>query len=301
MVRSTRANLSDGYTINVPAGANQLRVALNGEDNGSFDADLYIKAGTGAGPAAFDCKADGDSVFGACIVDFPTAGTWSIAVERVAGGGDYQITSTILRGAAPLCGDGTRAFNEECDGADAALCAGLCLPDCSCPAPQCGNQVAEAGEACDGVDAPACPGLCGSGCTCPMPCSEGELTAVKARADASRFKFRAQAINYFGTFTGADPRDGFQLTLRQGAATVTVAVPAGDPGWSPSQPDRGRFKWKGDSGGLTRVRVIDRSATTGRWKVIVLGENVAGAGAIDMDQPVNVELHMGPACAQDVF
>jgi len=295
------SNLADGYTISVPAGANQLRVALNGEDNGLFDADLYVKAGPGAGPADFDCKADAAGVFGACTIDFPAAGTWSIAVQRAAGSGDYQITSTVLRGAAPQCGDGERAFNEDCDGVDAARCAGLCQVDCRCPVPQCGNQVAEVGEQCDGVDATACPGQCGVGCTCPAPCSEGELTAVKARADASRFKFRTQVINYFGTFNGADPRNGFQLTLRQGANTVVVDIPAGDIGWSPSLPDRGRFKWKGSRAGITRVRAIDRTATRGIWKVIVIGDSVAGATAIDLDQPVNVELYMGTACAQDVF
>ncbi|MGH7787837.1 MAG: trypsin-like serine protease, partial [Candidatus Binatia bacterium] len=127
------SNLSDSYTITVPAGANQLRVALNGEDNGSFDVDLYLKAGPGAGPGDFDCKADAAGVFGACGVDFPAPGSWSIAVQRAAGSGDYQITSTILRGTAPLCGDGGRDFNEACDGADAARCPGLCQGDCRCP------------------------------------------------------------------------------------------------------------------------------------------------------------------------
>jgi hypothetical protein len=33
----------------------------------------------------------------------------------------------------PVCGAGARNGSEECDGNDASLCPGQCLPDCTCP------------------------------------------------------------------------------------------------------------------------------------------------------------------------
>ena len=292
---------SDTFTVNVPAGANALRIVLNGEDNGTFDPNLYVKQGTGASSSSFDCKADGTSVFGGCAFDLPAAGTWSVAVESAAGSGAYQVTTTIFGGQAPSCGNGTREFNETCDGADAVLCPGLCRADCTCPQPVCGNGVVEQGEQCDGADAPNCPGQCDASCQCPPSCSEGDLIVLPSHIDATRFKLQGVLLNFDGTFNGADPRQGFGVVLTQGTHTVTIDIPANDPGWGGSSPARGRYKWAGSMNGVRRVRALDRSARDGTWTLSVMGENVTGAGGIDLSQSVDIKLSIGSACTTLTF
>jgi hypothetical protein len=292
---------SDAFTVTVPAGANSLRVALNGEDNGTFDVDLYVKQGLGAGPGSFDCKADGASNFGACAIDHPAAGTWSLAAVRGAGAGEYQLTATVFGGPAPTCGNGTREFDETCDGDDAALCAGLCQPDCTCPVPVCGNDVREQGEQCDGTDAAACPGQCNAACACPAPCTVGDLFEVKDRIDAARLKISARLRNTEGVYDGIDPRDGFSLRLDQGSQTLTLVVPPSDPGWLKSKPEKGRYKWGGAANGLIRVKLVDLSAKKGFWKVVVVGKQVPGAGLFDVNQPIAVRMTVDDRCTDDSF
>lgn len=294
-------NPSDTMEITVPAGTNLLRVTLNGQDNGIFDADLYVREGTGAGPANFDCAADGGSPYGACTFEHPAPGTWSIAAVRTAGTGRYQVTATVFGGATSTCGNGTREFDEECDGADASRCAGLCQGDCTCPVPVCGNGVRESGEGCDGSDAPACPGQCEVTCQCPVPCDPGDLYEVRARLDARRLRFRARLLNFDGVYNGADPRNGFSVVLSQGANVITIVIPPGDPGWAPSVPARGRYIWRGASGGMTRIKLIDRSARQGVWKVVMSGRDVPGAAAFDPNQPVNVRFTLDGRCTDDSF
>jgi hypothetical protein len=292
---------SDSFTVNVPAGVNALRVVLNGEDNGTFDPNLYVKQGTDASPTNFDCKADGTSVFGGCTFDLPAAGTWSIDVVRAAGSGQYQLTTTIFGGAAPTCGNGTREFDEACDGADAALCPGLCRADCTCPTPVCGNGVIEVGEQCDGSNAPSCPGQCDATCHCPTLCTEGDLIVLPSHIDATRFKLHAVLLNFDGSFDGADPRQGFAISLTQGTQTAAIIIPSNDPGWAHSQPTRGRYMWEGSVAGIRRVRALDRSLQDGTWRITVIGQNVPGTGTIDFAQSVDMKLTVGGACTTAAF
>jgi hypothetical protein len=258
---------TESHTVTVPSGANALRVALNGEDNGTFDVDLYLEHGAGAGPSSFDCAATGETVFGGCTIDLPAAGDWSIAVARAAGAGTYQVTATIFGGAAPVCGNGTREFNETCDGSDDELCPGQCNPSCQCP----------------------------------VLCAPDDLTDVKARINANKLRLRGRVQNADGAFTGADPRDGITLTLMQGATAVTVAIPPGDPGWAFSDPARGRYKWTGDIGGVTRIKAIDRTERKGIWKLVVVGNAVPGGGALNLDLPVQATLTLDGICTTTTF
>jgi hypothetical protein len=93
--------LSDSFTVDVGT-PSVLRFALNGQDSGLFNVDLYVKAGSGASPTSYDCKADGLSVFGSCEFLQPTPGTWSIFVSDASGAGLYQVATTIFAGAAPI-------------------------------------------------------------------------------------------------------------------------------------------------------------------------------------------------------
>ena len=294
-------NVSETMTVTVPPGANALRVTLNGEDNGAFDADLYVREGLGAGPASFDCAADAASPFGACTFDHPAAGTWSIAAVRAAGSGRYQVTATVFGGDASVCGNGVREFDEQCDAADDTRCAGLCQGDCTCPTPVCGNDVRESGEACDGSDAAACPGQCEASCQCPTPCEPGDLFDVRARLDARRLRLRARLLNFDGAYDGADPRNGFTVVLAQGEHVLTIAVPPGDPGWVKSVPARGRYLWRGNLGGISRIKLIDRSDRQGIWKVVINGAKVPGAAAFDRTAPIDVRFTVDGRCTDDAF
>jgi hypothetical protein len=263
----TALNVSDTYSIAVPAGAKALRVTLNGEDSGSFDPDLYVKEGAGASSVSFDCASDTASVYGACTVDLPAAGTWSVAVERASGGGRYQVTATVFGGATPTCGNNIREFNEDCDGSDAARC----------------------------------PGQCNGTCQCRPTCAPDDLVEIKARVDADKLKVRGRLLNFDGDFTGADPRQGFTLTLTQGVNSVSMAIPANSSGWETSKPERGRFRWKGNLNGITRIKAIDRTAKTGTWKVIVIGNQVPGAGAFNLAQPVELTLTIDAVCTTTTY
>lgn len=293
---------TETYTIAVPDGADLLRVTLNGRDDGVFDPDLYVKAGPDASPDSFDCAANGASAFGECAFAAPAPGTWSLAVHRAAGAGRYQVTATLFGGTNATCGNGVREFGESCDGADAESCPGECAADCTCPGPVCGNGVREQGEACDGNDAALCPDACSDSCQCPPPCSTDVMGGTLVRLAAARLKIRTLVVDD-GTFAGADPRQGFTLTAMQGAHGIALDVPASDPGWARSRPDRGRYLWAGHAPGITRIKVIDRTARDGTWKVIVIGKQVPGSGTFNPGMPIELRLAMGGAgaCATDSF
>lgn len=86
-----------------------------------------------------------------------SCGPYDVLVQDVVGG---------------VCGDGIRSAisGETCDGNDAALCQGLCQPDCTCPDPVCGNNVLEAGEQCDEGAANGAVGCILPDCTCTGDC-----------------------------------------------------------------------------------------------------------------------------------
>jgi hypothetical protein len=119
--------------------------------------------------------------------------------------------------------------------------------------------------------------------------------------DAAKLKLRGRLLNLDGDFDGIDPRQGVGLTLTQGANSVHVELAANAPGWEGSRPDRGRFKWKGALGGLTRIKLIDRTAKTGTIKVIVIGKDVPGAGVIDTDQPLDITLTVDGVCTTTTY
>jgi hypothetical protein len=291
------AHATDVYTIDVPAGTNLLRVTLNGEDTGAFDPDLFVKHGPSVSPSTYDCKDDGANAFAACTIAAPAAGTWSIAAVRASGAGTYQLTATMFGGSPAVCGNGVRDFDEDCDGADAQRCAGLCRADCTCPPPVCGNGVVEAGEQCDGTDVVLCAGPCTASCQCAGTCSIDGLTHITTRLRINRFRLSGLLLNLGNEFSGADPRQGFTLGLSQGTAALTISIPANDPGWARSRPDRGRFRWTGLHDGVTRVAAVDRTLRNGTWKLVVAGGAVPGVAGFSVDVPIDVTVSMGAAGA----
>ena len=330
-------NTSDTHTFSVSGTPTELRVTLKGEDNANpLNADMYVKQGLGASQTNFDCKSDGNASVGECIFSSPASGTWSVFVRRASGVGEYQVTTTTFGGDPPVCGNDLTESGEQCDGTDDAACPGACDASCSCPAPVCGNDIqeageecdgssasacptgvctascmceppvcgndiAEAGEACDGSDDLMCPGLCQSNCSCPPASCAEDLFVTRARADTKRFLWKAEIDNFSGDYDDLDPRSGFTFEVSQGPDVVTLTIPANDPGWAKSKPDRGRFIWKGSIDGVRVVKLVHKP-NRGVWKLVVKGKNVPGSGNLDIIQFfADVQATLGGACVNGVY
>lgn len=82
----------------VPVGADRFRVTLNAVDASSHDLDLYVKLGSAPTPADFDLSSTGSGVFEWVEQAAPTAGTWYVRVEEVAGSQvEFQLTATVFQ------------------------------------------------------------------------------------------------------------------------------------------------------------------------------------------------------------
>jgi hypothetical protein len=224
------------YTLTVPAGTNELRVALNAVDDGLSNFDLYVRAGGEATPSEHDCRADGGGQYGYCAFTFPAPGTWHILVRRVSGAGPYQVTATVGGGAPPSCG----------------------------------NDVRETGEACDGADDAACPGACDGRCLCAAMCTEDGLLPLGIRL-GRRFSLKALLLNDDGSYDRLDPRrTDFELRL-DGSEGLDIVIPADDPGWAGSDPERDAYRWRGRIPGARQVDVRCKRTRAGHWHVRVSG------------------------------
>lgn len=288
-------NTSDSFEIVVSGTPSVLRFTLNGTDNGTFNPNFFVKQGAGASAAVFDCKADGATVFGACEFTSPAAGTWSVFVARGGGSGQYQVTTTVFGGDPPVCGNDTVEYGEECDGSDDSACPGLCDGGCNCPAPVCGNDMVESGETCDGLDDSACPGECDGSCACPSTCSTGDLYGLAFASDSNKFLYKADLFDPMGIYADLDPRQDFSLEVVDGGNSVTVTIPTNDPGWSKSDPARGRYRFKGDGSidGIRRVKFQYRGAY---WSVLLKGKTVPGAGSITPQNILDFRMTVDGTC-----
>lgn len=110
----------------------ELRVTLNARDDATTDFNLYVKHGSPPTTTSFDCAGTGVTQFGACRFVAPAAGDWFVLVDRALGAGEFQLTTTVFGGSAPVCGNGAVELAEECDGADDAACPGQCTSACTC-------------------------------------------------------------------------------------------------------------------------------------------------------------------------
>lgn len=92
------------YTLEVPAGAKKLRVALNGEDGSIFlpnDFDLFVRAAEAPTTESFDCSSRLEGGFEFCDIEAPAAGTWHVLASIFDGvGGEFQLTATVIAEAA---------------------------------------------------------------------------------------------------------------------------------------------------------------------------------------------------------
>ena len=144
------------HSFTVPPGATELRVVLNGVDDNS-DFDLYVKSGSAPSTLDYDCADEGSSQFASCTFTAPAAGTWDVLVHRFAGGGPYQLTTTIFEDCAEAANAG-----KACDDRNA------CTENDSCQAGVCRGAAVTNGTACDD----------GSACTVPDSCQAGVCTGA---------------------------------------------------------------------------------------------------------------------------
>ena len=66
------------YTVTVPSGATQLRVAISG---GSGDADLYLRQGSAPTDSTYACRPYLSGNNETCTISNPAAGTWHVRIK----------------------------------------------------------------------------------------------------------------------------------------------------------------------------------------------------------------------------
>ena len=66
------------YTVAVPSGASQLRVAISG---GSGDADLYVRQGSAPTDTVYTCRPYLSGNNETCTINSPAAGTWYVRIK----------------------------------------------------------------------------------------------------------------------------------------------------------------------------------------------------------------------------
>lgn len=248
------------HVFSVTGGVQELRLTMNGVDDGVADFDLFVKRGAPPTTTDWDCRANGAGTYGACTATTPD-GRWYAMVKRYAGHGPYQLTATTFGGAAATCGNG----------------------------------VWESGEVCDATDDEACPGRCNAGCTCEPACVP-DLAVTRLRVSRN-LSLRA-TIASAGATVAFDPRAvASSMTFDDGGLPVHLAIPANDPGWSRSRPEVGLYRWRQTGGGvgLRKVQLSDRTAKKGVWELRVTARDVAGASTLDADAS-GVELRIGSVC-----
>jgi hypothetical protein len=221
-----------------------------------------------------------------------------VFVQRAAGTGRYQVTTTVFGGDPSVCGNNVVELGEECDGSDLGSCPiGPCSA-CSCPAPVCGNDVVESGEDCDGSDDGACPSACENGCTCPNTCSSGDLYGLSFVADARRFSYKAYVYDPSAAYADLDPTAAeLALDVSDLDSSVSLVIPAEDSRWVKADPVHRRYAWRDAGTGLRRVRLMYKDASpTAYWKVLVKGKDVPGAGSLDLTAVLAFRLDFGGTC-----
>jgi hypothetical protein len=306
---------SDTFTLELGGAPRVLRVALNGQNNGTFNPDLYVKRGLGAGPSSYDCKADGLSAYGACELPYPAPGTWSVAVWAAWGGGEYQVTSTVFAEPPLVCGNGVVEIGEECDeGVANGSAVSCCTASCDLRPDGDGDGV------CDALD--PCTNVAHAQDFVPMP--PAKLTLGNIAADVTpgndKLALRAAFALAGNTFATLDPLTrGARLMLRTRDGTtrldVTLAAGAyagkGTRGWMLNGPQT-KWTFKDTTGspgnGIAKVSIADRSRKVPREVAVAITGAKGTYPVVAGDEPVQAIVVLGNqddalagGCGESVF
>ncbi len=252
------------HSVGVAPGTSELRIAMHGSERAGNDFDLYVNGGAPPEAGAFVCDAVGPNQFGFCSIPTPSPGSWYIGAERVSGEGTYQLVATTFGGDPPVCGNGIR----------------------------------EPGEACDGADTGSCTTGCDAACVC-VPCSASDLDVREIQL-APKLFVKATLGDASGTYTSVDPVSaGVTLVFEDDARTITLGIPANDPGWV-VKPKKRLYRWRGDVAGLRRVVFHTTKRRPTQWLVRAFGKNVPDAASIDYST-LTARVDIGPRCAERRF
>jgi hypothetical protein len=289
------------HAFTVPAGTQRLRVAMNALDDGSSDFDLYVRRGSPPTTSTFDCKQDGGGQYGFCEFTSPIAGTWYALVNRVFGGGDYQVTVTTIGTGAPGSGnDGT-----PCDDRDS------CTTTDVCQAGRCAGTPAVNGTPCDDGSRCTGPDVCRAGaCTaapapvsCDQPLAPGKasLTLRDATHDQIQWKWAdGPAITSADLGNPTTTADYelciFDQTSGTNHLVYDAHLPSG-PSWTPYASGY-RYRDRGGSaGGVSNITL--KQGDTGHGSITIKGKGIdlpLPSLPLHQDPSVRVQLLNGNAC-----
>lgn len=111
------------FTIDVPAGATNLRVALSG---GSGDADLYLRYASAPTTTSYDCRPYLGGNNETCTVAAPQAGRYHIMLDAYSAFAGASLVASFTPAAnLPECsGSDVRALGRNCRRSNVAAAAG---------------------------------------------------------------------------------------------------------------------------------------------------------------------------------
>lgn len=98
---SGSANQAQYWTINVPAGATNLKVTMSG---GTGDADLYLRRGAQPTTSAYDCRPWLSGNNESCSVAAPVAGTYHVMVRGYSAYSGVSLVATWTTGGGGSSG-----------------------------------------------------------------------------------------------------------------------------------------------------------------------------------------------------
>ena len=126
-VETDEGELAEGesaeLTVEVPRGTTELRVALNSTDGATANFDLAVSRG-GAREESTSCSGSTASAYEFCQVTSPEPDVWTVNVQAATGGGEYQVTATVVGGGPVGVDDSYTAYAGvalEVDGEDGVL------------------------------------------------------------------------------------------------------------------------------------------------------------------------------------
>jgi hypothetical protein len=235
------------HSFAVPAGRSELRVTMNGLDDGAADFDLYVKRGSPPTTGDYDCAQNGIGQFASCLFTAPAAGPWYVLVDRYAGNGAYQVTATSF---GVDCSD-PASQGIACDDGNS------CTTGDACSAGACVGSVVADGTACDD----------GRLCTSADTCAAGVCVGSAVPATGCTGPAYASGRGSLLLEDEPPPNTGDRLTWRWLGGASTSKAAFGSPTTS---TDFGLCLY--DERGAGPQLVLERRIPAGaRWREVTGG------------------------------